>query len=105
VARAFATGNRPQRVSCSRHIVNLAALATFKYLDSLIGSAEALAGVALSRAPRAADRHQLLFVPAYLLSDLSWRGADVIMGLLGVSVVGTGEVSLASPTGLERLNH
>jgi hypothetical protein len=33
------------------------------------------------------------------------EGADVIMGLLGVSVIGTGEMSLAFPNRFERLNH
>src|SRR5712671_5359058 len=45
---------------------------------------------------------------AFIRDHFSWissRGADVIMGLLGVSVIGIGEVSLASPSRFERLNH
>src|SRR5258708_39700784 len=45
---------------------------------------------------------------AFIRDHFSWissRGADIIMGLLGVSVIGTGEMSLASPSRFERLNH
>jgi D-alanyl-lipoteichoic acid acyltransferase DltB (MBOAT superfamily) len=46
-------------------VLNLASLATFKYLDFLIGSLQGLIGVA--RPYPAADWHQLLFVSADLV--------------------------------------
>jgi hypothetical protein len=53
-------------------VLNLASLGTFKYLDFLLGSFEAASGVGVAaRASHPADRHQLLFVPAHLLSRRS----------------------------------